>query len=215
MKNVEKQMSHSIVFGYNKKKHSESEILEGINGNDDKMISYIYKNYYPGIKSMTNSFNNKYLDSDDVFQEGLTRAIINVKENKFNGTSSFYTYLTSICRNVCLKEIQKSMKTNDLGKSDAEPVYIETSNDELINRMIILKDRMDEACRQIIDLRFGIKKDKPFWLGEEESIENIRFEEIAKQLNIETDNARQRFKRCFEKLKNALSGDHLWNELAY
>lgn len=207
-------MSHLPAFGYNRKKYDEAEILEGINANNDDMIRYIYKNFFPGIKAMVHSFHTLYLDSEDVFQEGLTRAIINIRENKFSGKSSFYTYLTAICRNVCLKEIQKSGKINDGSKNDLAVNDTETPDDELINRMTVLKDKMDEACKQIIDLRFGIQKDKILLPEEGASLENTRFEEIARQLNIETDNARQRFKRCFEKLKIALSNDYLWRELA-
>ncbi len=207
-------MSHSFVFGYNKKKYTETEILEGILTNDDNMIRYIYKNFFPGVKAMVQSFHTLYLDSEDVFQEGLTRAVINVRERKFSGKSSFYTYLTAICRNVCLKEMQKSVKTNDVSTSAIAMEDTETHYDELIYRMVMLKDKMDEACKQIIDLRFGIQKDKISLLEEGASLENTRFEEIARQLNIETDNARQRFKRCFKKLKIALSNDYLWRELA-
>jgi len=207
-------LSHSFVLRYNKIKYTETEILEGIATNNDNMIRYIYKNFFPGIKSMVHSFHTLFLDAEDVFQEGLTRAIINVRENRFKGTSSFYTYLTSICRNVCLKEIQKSVKTNDVSTSVIAMEDTETPDDELINRMTVLKDKMDEACKQIIDLRFGIQKDKILLPEEGVSLENTRFEEIARQLNIETDNARQRFKRCFEKLKTALSNDYLWRELA-
>ena len=214
MKRENKVLSHSFVLRYNKIKYTEIEILEGIRTNNDNMIRYIYKNFFPGIKSMVHSFHALFLDAEDVFQEGLMRAVINVREQKFKGTSSFYTYLTSICRNVCLKEIQKSGKTNDVNTNAIAMDATETHDDELIYRMVMLKDKMDEGCKQIIDLRFGIQKDKILLPEESATLENIRFEEIARQLNIETDNARQRFKRCFEKLKIALSNDYLWRELA-
>lgn len=214
MKKDVSAMSHLPAFGYYRKKYNETEIFDGIKANNDDMIRYIYKNFFPGIKAMVRSFHTLYLDSEDVFQEGLTRAIVNIRENKFSGKSSFYTYLTAICRNVCQKEIRKSGKTNAGSKNDLADNDTKTPDDELINRMTILKDKMDEACKQIIDLRFGIQEDKILLPEEGASPENTRFEEIARQLNIETDNARQRFKRCFEKLKIALSNDYLWRELA-
>lgn len=207
-------LSRSFVLGYNKEKYTEAEILQGIITNNDKMILYIYKNFFPGIKSMVYSFHSLYLDAEDIFQEGLIRAIINVRENRFKGTSSFYTYLTSICRNVCLKEIQKTVKTNDVSTSVIAMEDTETHDEELIYRMVMLKDKMDETCKQIIDLRFGLRRNETVLPEEAKPVENMKFEEIARQLNIETDNARQRFKRCFEKLKMALSKDLLWGELA-
>ena len=214
MKIDTKKMSHPFVFGYNKIKFTEIEILEGISTNNDNMIRYIYTNFFPGIKSMVYSFHTLFLDAEDVFQEGLTRAVINVREQKFNGTSSFYTYLTSICRNVCLKEIQKSVKTNDVSTTALASEDNENHDEELIHRMILLKNRMDEVCKQIIDLRFGLQRNETVLPVKAFPVENMKFEEIARQLNIETDNARQRFKRCFEKFKMLLSNDLLWGELA-
>jgi RNA polymerase sigma factor (sigma-70 family) len=212
MKKVPSVLSHSLVSGYNKNKYSEAEILEGINKNSDNMIRYIYKNFFPGIKFMVGSFHNLSLDAEDVFQEGLTRAVINVREQKFNGTSSFYTYLTSICRNVCLKEIQRSVNRNKLINSAVENEYSESYIEDLIDRITILKKNMDESCKKIIDLRFGLRNSENMNV-EGASLQNMRFEEIAKQLNIEADNARQRFRRCFEKFKMVVFNDHLLKDL--
>jgi RNA polymerase sigma factor (sigma-70 family) len=213
MKKVKPVLSHSLVSWYNKNKYSEAEILEGIINNNDIMIRYIYKNFFPGIKSMVGSFHNLSLDAEDVFQEGLTRAVINVREHKFNGTSSFYTYLTSICRNVCLKEIKKSAKRNEAGKSASDNDDSESYQDDLIDRITTLKKNMDENCKQIIDLRFGLRNSENLSIDEGTPLQNMRFEEIAKQLNIEADNARQRFRRCFEKFKMVIFNDHLLKEL--
>ena len=206
-------MSQSLIFGYNNKKYDETEILVGIINNNDNMIRYIYRSFFPGIKSMVGSFHNLSLDAEDVFQEGLMRAVINVREKKFKGSSSFYTYLTSICRNVCLKELQRSVKRNEVSDNAVEKEDSETYNDELIDRMTTLKNSMDEACKQIIDLRFGLRKGKDILIDSTNPVENMKFEEIAKLLNVEPDNARQRFRRCFEKFKIVLFNDYVWKEL--
>jgi len=213
MKKVTMGLSQSLVFGYNKKKYAEAEILEGIIKNNDSMIRYIYRNFFPGIKFMVGTFHNLSIDAEDVFQEGLTRAVINVREQKFKGTSSFYTYLTSICRNVCLKDIQRSVKRCEVGDNTIANDDSETFADELIDRMTAIKNSMDEACKQIIDLRFGLRKGKDILIDSTNPVENMKFEEIAKLLNIEPDNARQRFRRCFEKFKIVLFNDHVWKEL--
>jgi RNA polymerase sigma factor (sigma-70 family) len=210
MKKITPFLSQSFSYGYNKEKYSEAEILSGITNNNDHMIRYIYKSFFPGIKSMVNSFRSLSLDSGDVFQEGLTRAVINIRENKFSGTSSFYTYLTSICRNVCLKELKRPTNFQDV---DDNSITIDDSETYPEDLMTILKNEMDEACRQIIDLRFGLGKHGDNLIETVHHVENRRFEDIAKQLNIETDNARQRFRRCFEKFKLVLSNDHLWREM--
>jgi len=206
-------LSHFSFFGYNKQKYSESEILEGLTQESDVMISYIYKNYFPGIKLMVFRFHSLILDAEDVFQEGLTRAILNIRDQKFKGGSTFNTYLTSICRNICLKELDRAKKIPASDYNPAEYLEPDFDQEELISRIITLKDRMDENCRYIIDLRFGLptENDQEYLDGSADN--NVRFEEIARKLKIEPDNARQRFRRCLEKLKEILLADNVWKEI--
>jgi RNA polymerase sigma factor (sigma-70 family) len=184
-------------------KNTDQEIVAGIRQNDSKTIALIYKNNFDRIKSMVKGFRNISLDAEDVFQEGLTRAIINVRNEKFKGDSSFSTYLYGICRNLCLKDYhqQKPIVDMEVPETKAE---IEEDGFEHLQLVLKLKGLLDEQCKRIIDLRFG--------LASEEGI-STRFESIAKFLGINADNARQRFRRCFGKLKNLLSHHQELNEI--
>ncbi len=178
-------------------KNADQEIIDGILQNDSKTIALIYKNNFDRIKSMVRGFKNISLDAEDVFQEGLTRAIINVRKGNFKGDSSFPTYLYGICRNLCLKDYHKSKVIVDKEISDIKE-EIEEDHFESLQLIIKLKDLLDDQCKRIIDLRFGIQQ--------KEGV-STRFESIAKFLGINADNARQRFRRCFGKLKSLVS-DH-------
>ena len=205
-------LSHFSFSGYYKQKYTEAEILDGILNNSDKMILYIYKSYFPGIKSMVYGFHSLVLDADDVFQDGLVAATRNVMEKRFNGNSTFQTYLSSICRNICLKQMERAKKMQAV--ADQINTYEqETDNEELIYRLIMLKDKMDEKCREIIDLRFGLMKGTSETHEILDSSFNVRFDEIAVFLNIEPDNARQRFNRCLKKLREFVFNDNTWNEI--
>lgn len=213
MENKNSRLSQFRVFRYNKKKYSEDEILLGIVNNNNDMICYIYKEYFPGIKAMVNNFRSLTLDAADVFQDGLVIAINNVKENHFKGNSRFSTYLTSICRNNCLKQLSQYKKMQKVFDKPTEVAESETDIEELVFRLTFLKGKMDEKCRQIIDLRFGIIKIETNCVMKPESAPNVRFEKIAEFLNIETDNARKRFNRCLEKLRESVFNDRTWNEI--
>jgi len=206
-------LSQLSLFRYNKQKYTEDEILEGVMHNNENMYRYIYKNYFPGIKSMVYSFHSLVLDAEDIFQDGLVAASRNVTEKRFEGNSTFYTYLTSICRNICLKQLERAKKMQDSTSEQSESYDSEEAVEELIYRLTFLKDKMDEKCRQIIDLRFGLTNSNPELNKELNSDTNVRFDEIANVLNIEPDNARQRFKRCLGKLKETAFNDKAWNEI--
>lgn len=168
-------------------------LIDGILDNDPKVIKLIYKNQFDKIKGMVRNFHHLNLDAEDVFQEGLTRAIINVRKGSFKGDSMFSTYLFSICNNICLKEYHKSKKLQTFELTDLEEKE-EEDNFELLKLILKVKDSLDENCKKVIELRFGLE-------GEEE---NARFEKIAESLGIKSANARQRFGRCFAKLMEML-----------
>jgi RNA polymerase sigma factor (sigma-70 family) len=178
-----------------KTKITDQDIVNGILQNDSETIKLIYKNNFDRIESMVKGFRNISLDAEDVFQEGLTRAIINVRNKKFKGDSSFPTYLYGICRNLCLKDYHKNKAIVNKEIFDIKE-EIEEDHFERLQLIIKLKDQLDEPCKRIIDLRFGIQQNDGV---------STRFESIAKVLNINADNARQRFRRCFGKLKNLVS----------
>lgn len=103
---------------------------------------------------MVFTFKNTALDPEDIFQEGLTRAVINIREGKFRCESSFFTYLSNICRNICLKEMSKMKGRNIELKADS-PDENET-NFEAINLLLKIRKRLNDSCREILDMRFDL-----------------------------------------------------------
>ena len=77
-----------------KNRKIQDPIVSGILNNDQKVIGLIYKNQFGKIKSMVHNFQNLKIDAEDIFQEGLTRAIINVRKGSFKGDSSFSSVTT-------------------------------------------------------------------------------------------------------------------------
>jgi len=190
-------------------KFSEEDLIKGLELGDGKIITLIYKRNIAAIRNMVNQYSNIILEADDVIQEGLTRAILNIRDKKFNGASSIHTYLYSICKNICLKECQKSKmfypaKTStDLIDEQQEDYY------DLLQLVLKIKQQMEQRCIEIIDLRFSIS---PILTSDHDHLHKkvqimMPFEDIAKKLEILPDNARQRFKRCLEKLIGAVNKD--------
>lgn len=205
-------MSQNPYFLNKKINISDQDILKGIIEDNDMVIRYIYKQFFPGIKALVRSFRHLHLDADDVFQEGLTRAIINIKAGKFRGKSTFYTYLNSICYHVCLKDLKSSQSEYPLMDNIPDHELLAHDEQDIFHLLLDLKGKMDPSCCQIIDVRFGLGQEKDpdqVQLGHHH---NLKFEEIGKILGIEPDNARQRFKRCMEKLREMLFSHPDWAE---
>jgi DNA-directed RNA polymerase sigma subunit (sigma70/sigma32) len=75
---------------------------------------------------------------------------------------------------------------------------------ETYNRLLMLKNKLDKLCVEIIDLRMGLNSEKSNDVNK-----SLRFNEIAKLLNISHDNARQKFTRCLKKLKEFVMNDKI------
>lgn len=200
------KLSHSSFLGYNSSELTDEQLIEGIKNNSNQTLEFIYKNYYARIKKMVWSFRNTFLQPEDIFQEGLTRVVINIQNGKFRGESSFYTYLNSVCRNVCLKELAKHRHYELNCKVEDED---DQENFELMQNLLKVLKRLEDKCRNIIELRFNLENKQDSNNGEDFN-KTIAFEEIAEKLNLTSDNARQRFKRCLDKLReNVLSDPEL------
>ena len=191
-------MSQTIRNKYNKVAYSEKDLITGIIQNQDWAIREIYKTQYVVIKKMVYTFRNTTLEPNDIFQEGLTRAILNIRKGKFNQHSTFSTYLNGICKNICLKQLHQKKNISVIKKQtpefQEEDLYYEMLS--LINR---IKAHLNTNCREIIDLRFNQDDKQTDKLNPKNKLTG--FEEIAERLNITTDNARQRFKRCLKQLR--------------
>ncbi len=188
-------------------KYNEKEIIDGLINEDAYVIKFVYRKYFSSIEALVSRFQGLKMQPEDVFQEGMVRAIINIRDGKFKAGSLFSTYLFSICRNICLKEINRDKNDTSLTKDYA---YEDSDNNkfELYRRLIALKNKLDKQCMDIIDLRMGLNQPD----DKMERKANMRFDEIARKLSLSADNARQRFKRCLEKLKRMVLADALIKE---
>ena len=206
--------SHFTIFRNNNQKFTEKEILEGVSKLDNHMISHIYSKYFSGIKAMVLGFHSLALDPEDIFQDGMVIACENIQLGKFRGDSTFNTYLTGVCRNLCLKQLNKIKKAgNSLDINDIQHIEDEQDLEELIERITLLKERMDDKCRELINLRFGLNNTAKGSEADFDNGRNVRFEVIALNLGIEADNARKRFQRCMEKLRELVFNDSAWIDL--
>jgi len=175
----------------------ETELVKGLRDGNPAIIKRIYKDNFGKIKAMVVNFNNMDLDAEDVFQDGLTIALLNIKKGKFKGESLLSTYIYSICRNICLKEYRKNRHVFSRDTIEVAEEMEDMDHYQEIKTMLQIKTKLKEDCRKIIDLRFGIGIENP-------AKDETRFDNIARKLGIQTDNARQKFRRCFKRLQELI-----------
>ena len=175
----------------------QAELVEGLRDGNPAIIKRIYKDNFGKIKAMVINFNNMDLDAEDVFQDGLTITLLNIKKGKFKGESLLSTYIYGICRNICLKEYRKNRHVFSRDTIEVAEEMEEMDHYQEIKTMLQVKTKLKEDCRKIIDLRFGIGIENP-------TKDETRFDNIARKLGIQADNARQKFRRCFKRLQELM-----------
>lgn len=169
-------------------------LIAEIQLNNQKTIANVYNLNKDKVRKLVWSFKNLSLDADDIYQEGFSFAIFNIQEGKFRSESNFSTYLMAICRNLCLKQLSKN-QTMEL--TEHHDVIEETHEYDLLNELIKYKLELGDKCREILDLRFAMGNS----VSHAAPNKCLSFEDIATELNITQVSARQRFKRCLDKLK--------------
>jgi len=180
------------------RKYTESELIDGVRIGDERIILYLMKNYANSIKKMVNDLNiARYIQPEDVIQDGMVELIMNIRENKFRGNSSLSTYYYSICRFICLKQYNKFKNIYPLGEVEIADDFRNFETDDKLTCVLEILKTMKKECIEIIDLRFGLSVEENKIKRE---VESRGFEEIAKILKIEYANARQRFGRCIQAL---------------
>lgn len=158
---------------------SEEELIDGIRRRDNRVLSYVYKNFYAAILNLvlTNSGNDE--DAKDIFQEAIIVVFRNIRADKnFKLESGFQTYLYSIARLLWLKVLRRR-KTSERKLRENHP-YIEFEpprpfrGEEDLRYSLYQRayQKIPEDCKAIIKM----------------SNEGISQKEIAEKLGFRSEN---------------------------
>ena len=191
-------------------KEEDQKFIDVILGKSDESVTNIVYRYQKSINKLVWSFKDSKIDPEDIFQDGMFDLIRNIKHGDFKRESSVLTYLSVICRNKCYSRLRKFSKTKKirlLENEDYEEILSQIEKTEdmiIIEKVIDIKNHMNKNCMDLFDLRFNFNKSE---ISEEGNNKNLKFEEIAKILDLKLDNAKKKFSRCLDRLYKILMDD--------
>ncbi len=180
--------------------YSDEAIVEGLRLRSDYIINFVYREYFPIIKYLVNENSGSDEDAEDIFQDGLIIIYKKITDNQLTLTSSFKTYMYSVCRNLWLQKLNK--RKNVLDKiSDVED-YIDLPNDikheissqevELHRLVQIHFLTLSEDCQKILRL----------------FMKDVSLREIGNIMGFKTEKyAKTRKYMCKEELKKRIADD--------
>ncbi len=180
--------------------YSDEAILEGLRLRSDYIINFIYKEYFPLIKFLVTENGGADEDAEDIFQDGIIILYNKISLNQLVLSSSFKTYMYSICRNLWLQKLNKRKAIYDK-LSDVEE-FIDLPKDMLQEASI-----QEAEMHRIIQIHFlSLPEDCQKVL--KLFIKNIPLREIAGIMGFKTENyAKTRKYLCKEELKKRIADD--------
>ncbi len=90
---------------------SDQEYIDAIINGDPGILRQMYQTFLPKIERFITSKGGSKDDAMDIFQDAIMVIYGKAKQKNFNLTSSFYTYLYGICRNLWGNKLQKKSRT--------------------------------------------------------------------------------------------------------
>jgi len=179
--------------------YSDAGIIDGLKKRDSGIIRYIYKEYYPTIKYLITTNSGTETDAEDVFQDALVVLFKKIIKEDLILTSSFKTFLYSICRNLWLQRLDRRVFSDEFLEMEdlselQDNLHLEQSEEEHEKYRLFQQHflKLSEDCQKILQLFLG----------------RTSLKEIAEIMGFKTEKyAKTRKFMCKEKLKNSIIND--------
>lgn len=175
-----------------------AQIIKGIKRRDHKILTQVYKEFYPLVFGYIRKHGGFESDAKDIFQEALIVIYKFLDKEESETINDFSAYLMGIARRVWLKQIRRSgihekyVNQSEKNLFEEHPSDVELENElelSLIRKHIL---KLGEECRKVL-----------LWTSE-----GLSSQEIAEKLEYKSDKIvnNKRYK-CKESLIQMIKND--------
>ena len=179
-------------------KISDIDIITGVRNQDDKVLNWLYDNYFQSVRNHV--LNNSGSDDDvsDVFQDVIIVLYNQITEDKLRLTSDLKGYFFGIARNVWNSQLRKKQKTIELEFDLPDEEETEDQSDPTLERIISRVFQRLKPDQQMVLSLFS---------------DGNSYEEIAVKLNLKNEvYARRKKYLCKEALLELVKEDPEYQE---
>jgi RNA polymerase sigma factor (sigma-70 family) len=180
------------------KRISDINIIDGIRSQDDKILNWLYDNYFQSIKNHVLGNNGSIEDVSDVFQDTIIVLYNQITDDSLKLTSDLKGYFFGIARNVWSAQLRRKQKTVELELDIADDDVTEEQSDPVLERIISRVFPLLKPDQQMILNMYS---------------EGITYEEIAVKMNLKNEvYARRKKYLSKEALLELVKGDPEYQE---
>ena len=117
-------------------KISDIDIINGVRNQDDKILNWLYDNYFQSVKNhvLGNSGSND--DVSDVFQDSIIVLYNQITEDNLHLNTDLKGYFFGIARNVWSAQLRKKQRTIELEIDVSDEDEAEEQYDPILERVI-------------------------------------------------------------------------------
>lgn len=158
---------------------SDKTIIEGIRNQDDKVLNWLYENYYQAVKIHIIKNSGTPDDASDIFQDALIILFRQICDNKLVLTTDLKGYFFGIARNIWSNHLRMKKETSELHQDIPD----ESEHD----------DSLDQMFESIVSRAFG-KLDPEFREVLTFYSQGYSYEEIARRMKYKNEDYARRKK---------------------
>ena len=183
-------------------KPTDTDLLRGIRRRDNGLLTWIYRQYFPGIRTHVVRNSGTEEAAREVFQEAMLVMLEKTAAADFELSGKLYNYFYGICRFIWLRKLREK-RTEAITSDEADTVVAEHEAERAetyrLRRLLYVKhfERLGSACQAVL---------RAFLAGEP-------MREVAARLNYTEDYARLKKYKCKEQLKKAIAADPDYREI--
>jgi RNA polymerase sigma factor (sigma-70 family) len=179
-------------------KFSDIKIIEGVLKQDEKVLNWLYDNYFQQVRHYVFSNSGTEEDVDDVFQDSIITLYKQITDNTLNLSTDLKGYFFGIARNTWNAQLRKKRKTIGLDIDPSDEADNEDINNEFFERIVSRAFKKLKPDQQKILNMFS---------------EGRSYEDISREMNLTNEvNARRKKHLSKEALLELMKKDPEYQE---
>lgn len=171
--------------------YTDNELISALkNGNDDLVLSFLYKEVWPKVKHYIKSNKGNEDEAKDIFQDAVIIFYKKAKQDTLPENVNITAYVCLISKNLWINRIKKLNKSIELTNEDqVEPAEDFLSNiitEEKKNALQSLLSQIGDECQKL--LKYSV-------------YDSLSMKEICKLMGYSSENVAKTYNyRCKQKL---------------
>lgn len=181
------------------RKYSDTDIIDGIRRQDNKILTYLYDAYFEMIRDYISKNSGSEDDVHEVLQETVVIVYKQVTEENLRLTTDLKGYFFGVARNVWNAHMRYRSHLVSLESDPADQAAAEDINNALLEKIVARSFALLGADCQMVLTLFG---------------EGLSYEEIARRAGFKNESyARRKKYLCKEALMEIIKTDPEYQDL--